>query len=294
MNHPQKKVSYLFFIFFFLSLQITSTLTSTPLEKKDIYILPASDLKWQSIDPLEWEPLDPSQNKDLPMRAPLWGDFSKKGPSGSIVYLPKGFKSKPHEHNATYRAITISGSIHSAHPSVKDHWLQSGSFWIQPARGIHIAKTRENPCYIYVEIDKGPQLTFSPDIKNKPTTPSLALDFQHLTWLNQKHISWLPSRKKKKIKNLEIAFLWGKITKNDSNGTLLKLPSFFSGKIINKTGDLHIIVIKGKVGSRKFKRQTLSDKSYFYVKKGTSLPIENLLAEESWIYIRSKGKYKVH
>jgi hypothetical protein len=61
---------------------------------------------------VEWEKLNPARGDKSPQAATLWGDRKGTVSTGFLAKLVDGFSSPPHIHNATYRAVVISGSIH--------------------------------------------------------------------------------------------------------------------------------------------------------------------------------------
>ncbi|OED37883.1 hypothetical protein AB834_01215 [PVC group bacterium (ex Bugula neritina AB1)] len=269
-----------------LTIFSSSNLQSKPLEKENIHIIKSSDL--------EWEPLVPALGTEGPLYAPLWGNIHKKGASGFLAKMPDGYVSSPHVHNITYRGVTISGLVHNDDPGAEKAWLSPGSIWMQPAGEVHVTAAKGKCNIAYLEMNEGPYLFDPPSDAFTPPFSALNIDSSHLIWLNQKHSTWLPSRKSKRVKNLAIAFLWGKVSRKHWNSTLLRLPPDFYGKITNRKGDLKIVVIKGEVTLGKTKNEDLPSGSYFHLEPSQSSFISNETDENVLLYIKSKGKYKVY
>lgn len=87
-------------------------------------LLPASEV--------EWEKMNPARGDKSPQAGTLWGDRKGKVPTGFLAKFVDGFSSPPHIHNATYRAVVISGLIHNDDPAAAESWMPTGSFWTQP------------------------------------------------------------------------------------------------------------------------------------------------------------------
>ena len=62
---------------------------------------------------VEWEPLNPVRGDISSQAGALWGDRGAALPTGFLTGFVDGFSLPPHIHNATQRAVVISGHIHS-------------------------------------------------------------------------------------------------------------------------------------------------------------------------------------
>ncbi len=82
-------------------------------------VIPVSEVKW--------EQLNPARGDKSPQAGTLWGDRSGAVPTGFLARFVDGFSSPPHIHNATYRAVVISGHIHNDDPDAASMWMPAGS-----------------------------------------------------------------------------------------------------------------------------------------------------------------------
>ena len=62
---------------------------------------------------VKWEKLNPARGDKSPQAGTLWGDRKGAVPTGFLAKFVDGSSSPPHIHNATYRAVVISGRIHN-------------------------------------------------------------------------------------------------------------------------------------------------------------------------------------
>jgi anti-sigma factor ChrR (cupin superfamily) len=105
---------------------------ASTMQQKDIVTLAPSELRWEPQAP------------NLPMQvAPLWGDRDK-GAHGLLIKLPGGFVSPLHAHTAAYYMVVISGTmIHQDESGAgTDKELPSGSYVMQPGKGMHIDRCK--------------------------------------------------------------------------------------------------------------------------------------------------------
>ncbi len=93
----------------------------------------------------------------------------------------------------------------------------------------------------------------------------------------------------------KVAFLWGNPQDNQLNGTLIKLPAAFTGKINSHDSTFRAVVIKGQlkyqVSATNVK--TLDPGSYFSSKGESMHQVSSEAEEECIIYVRSEGKFKI-
>ncbi|NND00731.1 MAG: DUF4437 domain-containing protein, partial [Gammaproteobacteria bacterium] len=121
-------------------------------------LLAENSSKVISFSDVKWEPLNPARGDQSPKAGTLWGDRKAAVPTGFLADFADGFSSPPHIHNATYRAVVISGSVHNDDPSATPMWMPAGSFWTQPKGESHITAAKGARNIALVEIDQGPYL----------------------------------------------------------------------------------------------------------------------------------------
>ena len=240
--------------------------------------LSTSTFEIKPASQVEWEKLNPLRGDQSPQAGTLWGDRkNNQVPTGFLAKFVDGFSSPPHIHNATYRAVVINGLIHNDDPSAAKMWMPTGSFWTQPKGEIHITSAKGNDCIALVEIDKGPYLVL-------PKKENFVSGESPIN-IVPGNIFWLDAKVSKENK-VEIAYLWGKIEKE--NGTFIKLPAGFSGQINSTSPVFRAVVITGAANHKKSTEQLLPG-SYF---GSTGSFTHNIsTSEETIIYIRTKGEY---
>jgi len=246
------------------------------LATEDIKIVLASDVKW--------EPLNPARGENSPKAGTLWGDRKGAVPTGFLAKFKDGFSSPPHIHNTTYRAVVISGLIHNDDPAAAHMWMPVGSFWTQPKGEAHITAAKGSSNIALVEIDKGPYLVKPTEEAFDSGERPINIDVSNLVWLD------LPG-KFESYDNPKIAYLWGQQVKNESNGTFIKLPAEFKGKIHSKGSTFHAVLITGQLKHQKANNKILNSGSYFgsngdAVHKVTS-------NTETVVYVRTNGKFTI-
>ena len=94
----------------------------------------------------------------------------------------------------------------------------------------------------------------------------------------------------------KVAFLWGKPQDGQLNGTLVKLPAGFTGKIRSHGSTFRAVVIQGRLryqvqGENNVK--TMEPGSYFGSKGESVHQVSSEVGEESIIYVRTEGKFDV-
>jgi quercetin dioxygenase-like cupin family protein len=246
---------------------------------------------------IEWGPLNPARGDQSPRAGKLWGDRTGSGPSGFLVQFVDGFSSPPHIHNVTYRGVVISGLVHNDDPGAEDMWLPAGSFWTQPAGEVHITSADANSNVAYIEIEEGPYLVLpSKEAFDNGERP-INVDKSNLIWLDASNIAWLdqagmpPSADGPKI-----AFLWGTPQQDQLNGTFVKLPDGFTGKIDSHGSTFRAVVIQGQPShhlSNETDVKTLKPGSYFGSEGETVHQVSCETGEECIIYVRTEGKFDV-
>jgi hypothetical protein len=240
---------------------------------------------------VKWTPLNPLRGAKSPKAGTLWGDPDRKFPvaTGFLVRFADGFSSPPHIHNITYRGVIISGLVHNDDPNAAKMWMPTGSFWTQPAGEVHITAARGPTNMAYIEIDRGPYLVLPPkeafDRRERP----INVDASNIVWVD-------PPGAPASANGPKVAFLWGKLQDGQLNGTLVKLPAGFTGKIKSHGSTFRAVVIKGQPQYQlpgETDVETLEPGSYFGSKGQSVHQISSQAEKESIIYVRTDGKYDV-
>lgn len=198
-----------------------------------------------------------------------------------LVRFKDGFSSPPHIHNVTYRGVVINGLVHNDDPNAAKMWMPTGSYWTQPAGENHITAAKGSNNLIFLEIDNGPYLV-------KPANQQFDNGERPLN-LHAINIVWQP-----KTDSVDIAYLWGSAKKDKLGGTLLKLPSGFSGTLKSKSSDFKAIVISGEIHYSPTKNRTnkiLSAGSYLSSEQAFSFSLST--KNDALIYIRSNAAYEI-
>jgi len=237
-----------------------------------------------SVSDVEWKQLNPARGDKSPLAGTLWGDRKGNEATGFLAKFVDGFSSPPHIHNATYRAVVISGGIHNDDPDATHMWMPTGSFWTQPKGEIHITAASGETNIALVEIDKGPYLVL-------PTAEAFDSGERPIN-VDASNIVWIDSPGMSASNGPKIAYLWGKLIEGQSNGSFIKLPAGFNGKLHSQGSYFRAVIIEGQVEYLGTKNKTLDPGSYFGSKGKTVHPVLSKNAE-SIIYVRTDGKYKI-
>ena len=235
---------------------------------------------------VKWEALNPARGDKSPKAGNLWGDRKGTVPTGFLAKFVDGFSSPPHIHNVTYRAVVISGLIHNDDPKAESMWMPAGSFWTQPKGEVHITAAKGSTNIALVEIDKGPYLVRAPKEAFDSGERPINVDASNIVWVDQPGMPAIANGPK-------VAFLWGKLQDNRSSGTFVKLPAGFKGEIHSQGPTFRAVVIKGQPQYLDADVKTLEPGSYFGSKGEMVHKVSSKAGEESIIYIRTNGKYKV-
>ncbi|OAD22573.1 conserved hypothetical protein, secreted [Candidatus Thiomargarita nelsonii] len=287
----------------FLALALTGVLSTTCLSLADASETIASKPKAEQnteivlMPDVEWGPLNPARGDKSPKAGTLWGDRAGSGASGFLVKFTDGFSSPPHIHNVTYRGVVISGLIHNDDPDAKNMWLPAGSFWTQPAGEAHITAAEGRNNLAYIEIEEGPYLVRPTEEAFDNGERPINVDKSNLVWLDASDITWIEQPSiPASADGPKIAFLWGDTQDGQLNGTLLKLPAGFSGKIRSYGSNFRAVVIQGQPqyqAPSDIDVKSLEPGSYFGSKGKTVHQISSSAEEESIIYVRTDGKFDV-
>jgi len=244
---------------------------------------------------VKWGPLNPARGDQSPKAATLWGDRTGTGPSGFLVQFVDGFSSPPHIHNVTYRGMVISGLIHNDDPSAEDMWLPTGSFWTQPAGGVHITSADASNNLAYIEIEEGPYLVLPTDEAFDNGERPVNVDESNLVWLDASNIAWIDRPGTPASANgPKVAFLWGSPQDGQLNGTLIKLPIGFTGDLRSHGSAFRAVAIQGQLGYQlpgETDVATLEPGSYFGSEGETVHNVSCVAGEECVVYLRVEGQY---
>lgn len=235
---------------------------------------------------VEWEKLNPARGDASPQAGTLWGDRRGTVPTGFLAKFVDGFSSPPHIHNATYRAVVISGSIHNDDPDAAPMWMPAGSFWTQPKGEVHITAAKGATNVALVEIDSGPYLVLPTEEAFDSGERPINVDASNIVWVD------LPSMQAS-TNGPKVAYLWGKLLDGQSNGSFVKLPAGFRGKIHSHGTTFRAVVIKGQAQYLGDEVKTLEPGSYFGSNGETVHEISSGEGAESVIYVRTNGMYEV-
>lgn len=238
-----------------------------------------------SISEVEWEQLNPARGDKSPQAGTLWGDRKGDVPTGFLAKFVDGFSSPPHIHNATYRAVVISGGIHNDDPDAAKMWMPASSFWTQPKGEVHITAAKGKTNVVLVEIDKGPYLVLplaeAFDSGERPVN----VDASNLVWVDIPNMSTSAN-------GVKLAYLWGSLSDGQPNGTFIKLPAGFNGKIHSQASIFRAVVIKGQAKHLGEKDKVLDPGSYFG-SKGETVHSVSSKGKDTIIYVRTDGKYEI-
>lgn len=241
-----------------------------------------------SVSEVEWEPLNPARGDDSPKAGALWGDRKGAVPTGFLAKFVDGFSSPPHIHNATYRAVVISGLIHNDDPDAAGMWMPPGSFWTQPKGEVHITTAQGATNVALVEIDKGPYLVLPVEEAFDSGERPVNVDASNIVWVD---LPGMPAS----ANGPQVSYLWGNMQDGHSNGTFVKLPAGFAGKIHSQGSTFRAVVIKGQPQYQMSESELkiLEPGSYFGSKGKSAHQISSIAGGESVIYIRTNGTYDV-
>lgn len=245
---------------------------------------------------VNWTHLNPKRGDLAPKAGTLWGDRTGTGPTGFLLKPPVDFQSPPHIHNISYRGIVIKGVIHNDDPKAADMWLPAGSFWTQPKGEVHITSAKGADSLAYIEIEQGPYLDLPAEEAFDSGERPVNVDRSNIVWLGAADVTWVEHGKPSAANGPKVAYLWGNTQKEQLNGTFIKLPAGFTGKIYTHGSDFRAVVVKGlpqyKMGKAEVK--TLEPGSYFSSKGASAVhQVASAAKEESIIYVRTNGKYDV-
>lgn len=239
-----------------------------------------------------WSPLNPARGDKGPRAGTLWGDRNGTGPTGFLVKFVDGFSSPPHIHNVTYRGVVISGLVHNDDPDAAEMWMPAGSFWTQPAGEIHITAARGDTNIAYIEIDGGPYLVLPTEQAFDRGERPVNVDASNIVWTD-------PPGMHASEDGPKIAYLWGVPNTDRLNGTMVRLPAGFDGKILSDGSTFRAVVIQGRpqllipVAEGEARAEAITPGSYFGSTNQTTHRITCDEKEGCILYVRSEGSYGI-
>ncbi len=245
---------------------------------------------------VKWDHLNPKRGDLAPKAGTLWGDRNGTEPTGFLLKPPADFQSPPHIHNVSYRGVVIRGLFHNDDPNAANMWMPAGSFWTQPKGEVHITAAKDTDTLAYIEIEKGPYLVLPKEEEFDSGERPVNVDESNIVWLDAANITWIDQPGMKgSAHGPKVAFLWGDTQKGQLNGTFIKLPAGFTGKIDSHGSTFRAVVIKGQPQYQMSKTdtKTLEPGSYFSSKGESVHQLSSAGGEESVIYVRTDGRYVV-
>ena len=265
-----------------LSLAFAGAVAATSEEQPTTELVKRSDVTFI--------PLHPLRGDRGPQSGKLWGNIRENEPAGMLVTFVDGFQSPPHIHNITYRAVVIDGSVHNDDPAAAKMWMGPGSFWTQPLGENHITAAKGENTTIFLEILSGPYLVKPAKDAFDAGERPINIDARNVVWLDAADTSWITGD------GPQLAYLWGKASGNDKNGTFLKLPRGYSGTLSTASSLIRVVTIQGVTemqtsdGSDK---HSLSPGSYFGSRGEASYDLKCVSGDACLLYLHTEGKYQL-
>lgn len=232
-----------------------------------------------------WQQLNPARGDKSPKAGTLWGNRIGPGAAGFLLKPVDGFQSPPHIHNVAYRGVVISGLLHNDDPDAEFQWMSNGSFWTQPAGGIHITAAKGEDALAYIEVEDRFGVLPAKEQFNSGEQP-VNVDVSNLVWLPL-------NQGENNVRVARVAFLWGKPEGFQYRGTLLRIPSRTKGRIASSATNFKAVVIRGELQYSSIeepKSLTLKPGSLFTAKSGFTHEISTSNGEV-YIYTRSNSNY---
>lgn len=242
---------------------------------------------------VDYQPLNPARGTAGPQAGTLWGDIRADVPSGVLLKFAEGFSSPPHIHNITYRAIVISGEVHNDDPGAANMWMGPGTFWTQPAGEIHITSARPGlGGTAFLEILEGPYLVQPGDQAFDNGERPLNLLKANMMWMTADAFNWIDAD----ANGPEVALLWGDLNANALSGSMLKLPSGFTGTLWSQGDAIKAVTIQGEIvhavdGIPDVTR--LDPGGYFSSAESVQHSVTCDGASDCLIYVRTSGQFRI-
>lgn len=257
------------------------TAAQKPVGKPTYEVVSISDVKWGALNPLRGD--------KGPRAANLWGDRTRQGATGFLVKFVDGFRSPPHIHNVSYRGVVIRGLVHNDDPKADELWMSPGSYWTQPKGDVHITAAKGRDNLIYVEIPDGPYLVRPVGKAFRSGEKPINVDASNIVWIDK-------SGGASSSDSPKIAYLWGSLRDGRLNGTLVKLPSGFSGRLRGSGPSLRAVIIQGRTdhrGQDKTQSTSLAPGSYFGSTGNAAHRISCTATRGCILYIRAVGPFEI-
>ncbi|MEM7676575.1 MAG: DUF4437 domain-containing protein, partial [Myxococcota bacterium] len=189
-----------------------------------------------------------------------------------------GFRSPPHIHNVSYRAVVIRGLIHNDAPEAKDRWMAQGAYWTQAKGAVHITAAQGPETLAYIEIDEGPYLVWPVDRAFEADQKSRNIDAKDIAWTSTK-------------KDVEVAALWGDSTNGGIHGSFFRIPPGFQGTLQNIGSSFRGVLVAGAFNLGEI---SLKPGAYFDAFEPTAQRISCEGKEACIVYTRTKGAFDVN
>lgn len=238
------------------------------------------------VSGIYWEALNPARGEMSPRAGTLWGDRTGTDATGFIAKFKDGFSSPPHIHNVSYRAVVIEGAIHNDDPASPAMWMTKGAFWTQPAGDVHITAARGESNLALVEIDRGPYLVNAPSAAFTSDERPINIEASNVVWIKAPGLSGRNA-------SAQVAYLWGDFGGNGWNGSFIKIPAGFSGRIKNMGETFHAVVVKGYINYWKSAFVRLEPGSYFGSDQVSEHEFKSDPDGDTILYIRTNGIYQL-
>lgn len=240
-----------------------------------------------SVDAVEWQDLNPARGDQSPRAGTLWGDRNGTEATGYLLRPVDGFRSPPHIHNVTYRAVVIRGVLHNDDDAAEDMWMPAGSFWTQPKGAPHITAAKGTDTLAYIETDEGPYLVRP--IEDAFDTPERPLNVHAV------NIVWVPAPPLADEDGAAFSYLWGAPTQGNWHGLFVRLPPGFSGVLSGTNSDLRAVVVSGapKLTVLNAPPAALAPGSLFSSKGDAVHPLTCDGSDDCVFYVRTRGVLSV-
>lgn len=260
-----------------------ATLSSAQATSYDTSPTPATGPLTQVVlsSEVKWEQLNPLRGDKSPLAATLWGNRTGPGPAGFLLKPVDGFRSPPHIHNTAYRGVVIGGLFHNDDPAAEEMYMPAGSFWTQPAGGVHITAAKGRDILAYIEVEEAFGV-LPADQAFRGADKPINVDASNVVWTD-------PPGAVAAVTGPKIAFLWGKPQDGQLNGTLVRLPAGFAGELRSSGSTFRAVVIQGSPELHGTKTKSLEPGSYF---GATGASVHKLSCETAGaciIYVRMEG-----
>ncbi len=207
-----------------------------------------------------------------------------------LVTFADGFQSPPHIHNITYRAVVIDGAVHNDDPAAEKMWMGPGSFWTQPLGESHITAAKGMNTTIFLEILSGPYLVKPAQEAFDAGERPINVAARNIVWLDAADTTWITGVGPK------LAYLWGKLSGNEKNGTFVKLPAGYSGTLTTAAPLMRVVTIRGvtqvQVSGRPDEHE-LDPGSFFGSRGEASHQLSCVSGNECTLYLHTEGRFRL-